>query len=425
MKHSFFIFFLLTTFCSTSLTCAMEPGGTNNDDAIFKAIDAAINKQCEDSFGDELSRYVARGLGNLAITAGYVDGSSVSSPFEEKARKTMNTVLAFKSIQLNENIIYALYAKNNHFRSAADHYIARLLNYYHNITCEHLNKAVNSQLEHPVAEINTLAPIIKKYIIDSALKKITHEYSMEFSEGEEIDLFYICEWDTAHLAATSSRFRDYISIWDLFTGKRMHSISKEGNGVDRLCFSTIGTQIAAAMANRNGTRDCKIWHPQSGSLLYTIPCTESIKSLRYTYGSLLNTLTITKSRDLDDKVEIWLLDKKDTPEYRGCFLQTKSEYASLASRATPSYQAGHPKCQLTTYSKLYVTKNICPALYLCERAIDKAQSIEPLKTIEHTQPFIMLTDYEKGLVRKNARNKIDALSAKQVPLPKTNTLLLK
>jgi hypothetical protein len=421
MKHTIFIFFAFFLVCSMHRAFSMEPLSTHNDVAIINTIDAEINRQQPNSLVDDLSHYAVVGLGNLVMTAGY-DRSSVSGQIEGNVRKTMGIVHAFKSVQWNENTIQALYNKNIHFKRAIDYYSARVLTYYANITAENLNKAVNYELEHPVAEVNTLIPAIKKYIIDNVLKKITHEYTMEFSEDHEIERFDICEYDTIHLAATNSHCCDYVSIWSLLTGKLVRQIAKEGNGIDHLSFSPNGSQIAAAVQNRDGTHCLKIWNPQSGSLLYNIPQNESIIFLSYLYESCNNTLLSFKWHDMQwSKQEVWLLDK-NAPEYRGSSLISRLQY-QYQNRILPSYEASHPKSQLTTTKKLYVTKKVCPALYLCRRAINKTETHESLQKIEGTLPFVALTDYEKTMVRSAVRNRIEALSEKQLRLHAINKIL--
>ncbi len=401
---------------------SMEPVPTNNDVAIINTIDAEINKQCINSVVEEVSYYVARGFGNFALTAGY-DPSSVLRQTEENARKIMGIVHAFKSVQWNENMLKTLYDKNTHFKRAMDYYIERLLNYYEKITIENLNKAVNPELQHPLTILNTLASGIKKYIMNNALKKITHEYTMEFQEDDCIENFDICEYDTIHLAATSSNYCDHISIWNLLTGKLLRRIGKEGNLVACLSLSPTGSQLATSMQNTDGTFCCKIWNPQCGSLLYNIPQAETGPSLCYLYESCNNTLMILKnSSDIYwNKQEVWLLDKSN-PEYRGSSFIRASAERSLP-KITTSYKAAHPLGQLGTSKKLYVTNTMCPWLYLCKRAINNAETVELVQKIEGTRPFLALTDYEKPMIRVAVRNKIEALSEKKLRIQVLNKIL--
>lgn len=373
------------------------------DDAI-SSVDVAINKK--------------HGTNNLI--------SDSLAPFFLSEEKMLDIIATIKecypTLIPTDELINELYNKNNYFKKAIDYFNSAASNNLHNVTCSTLSLIEQPELPQPTIKLNKLSLPIKTYLIKKALNQIEHSYEIQLTGHTDT----IWSFDiSAHLAATGSADQT-TRIWDLNTGKQTHILQNKGAHIIR--FNPDGSRLATIEWYQSPEKTIiKEWNILSGGLIWSMDYKESVYNLEYVENTSNKILTITTEDKyrLGKSIQTLLLLNENKPCPLGTIPSKQIKNPFYESKYTKNYHADHPAKQLTNTTTLYVTKNNCQPLYLCQQAIKNTPTwnTPACESVKQSQSYKSLTDYEKKLIQAHITQKSTALKEAKATLKHSKKLL--
>jgi hypothetical protein len=307
----------------------------------------------------------------------------------------------YKIINPSEYILDKLNEKNNFFASAINYFVTLVRKNFDAITPETLNIVDNHLSKQPIEQLNQLHPSIKKYVMHLAQNKSECTYTMQFSSEADVIAFDMCPaTDLAAISSGNNKTPYRLRLWDLKTNAPAHTFEEEDH-VSALCFNSTGTQLATVVISSKKTK-IKIWNPLVKTLCHIIKPDQIPHNLTYTDSEENFTLCaihwISTPEGAQECTNIWLINQ-ETPFYLGsCSLGNARHTLAIVEKE--NYYAHNPRYAIFNTTTLYVAKNKCHHLDLCQKAIKMAQTIPALDMISASTPYASLTPHEKKLIAK-------------------------
>jgi len=336
-----------------------------------------------------------------------------------QAQAILNTVGNYygNKLKLTDRIIYTLYDTNNLFKKVITFFEKHAQENLNAVTCNTLDIVCDPAQNQPqnFEALDKLPQSIKAYVMNRAYHSISNEYDMILSRHtQNILAFDIC--CATDQAATSS---DDIPLflWDLktLTGVMLN----EQKAPLHIRFHTTGSQLATVTQQGPIT----VWCPKTKTKLHSIDVHRTIAQLCKTladenscYNIANLTYLISESNitlqvlclakvGLQGPILSWNFDTQ-TPDYRGYMFGSVDMSADFIDA---KYCASSPQNSFFDRKNLYIKKKLCPALYLCKRAIQTEKNKESLENIKKTLLYNELTVHEKKIVNEKISRRIELL----------------
>ena len=296
----------------------------------------------------------------------------------------------------SNDLIAALYLKNDFFKQAIEHFITHARTNLENVTGANLSVIADPTMQQPIPQLNHLTPAIRAYCMNRALRKINH--TIDIVLPEQMSTVHYDIHSEVDLLVTSSS-NGIIHLWNLATGKYLYTLP----GIFKptiVRFDFDGLQLLTLTTENQ----IKIWDIDSRKALYIIEQPTPILDALFTKNESDAQLAIFSPTNCKHQslLSLYTLSKNQKPKpSKPIIVPFQKKHLNL------TYQGNYRS--FIEGSKLMVSKKHCDPLWFCEQATQKSGSFD----IKKTPVYKQLTPYEQDIIdKKIATSAISASSQK-------------
>jgi hypothetical protein len=295
-----------------------------------------------------------------------------------------------------DRIIDTLYQKNYLVKYAIDHYVNLVFHTFNQISPNQLDRAYNPTIKQIRPELEGIKDPMINYFIAKAQNKAEENYSIILKFDASIIDFDISA-DTHQIIVSSGEHlkRHKLELYDLtiLTKKELD----EKHKVLETRFSTNGTVLATIILDNMEKPAIKLWNLEQEAVLHTIPLdTVPLAILPTNTPSLWGIINFQDSISTQRSMMILSLENQ-TPRII-CSMEAAPIIQHCHARFIDqkNYQVFLPG--IFSRTKLQIVKNNCSHIALCKSALERVLDSKSLRTIKTSQPYGLLTEYEKKAI---------------------------
>ncbi len=326
--------------------------------------------------------------------------SSLVKKQEYEYLDIINTIdICYPSINIDDNLIEQLKAKNKNFSDALDYFSIFAKKNVDTVACDTLQYVEDSTQKQPILQLNQLPQAIKAYLMKTVYNKIDHSYIITLKTGSDIHLCDVCP--KKHLAATYHANKN-IYIWDL--KKNTHEDFVKSCFVKVIVFNPYEPQLVIGRQEKDRIEPViEIWNLENKQLIHKL----IFKDYEY------DLLDINFSNKTDGKYIIsaglerlmhqWILEEEKCSDVGG--ISGIKAYPRNNDNVKKGCYTIDCTDSIFGKSQVTITKKR-RKLFLCEQAVKSLTKQEDIAKITLSQSYKPLTELERAVITKAINEKL-------------------
>jgi hypothetical protein len=399
MKHTpFIVCLIITTMIST--TFAMERFVELQQQPIN-----TINIQTVNTIDIEINgKYGSKLLPDALVALALTDKDKLDIV------NRVNKYCKANNVELSKQLINTLYKNNVFFETAIDHFITFARQNIHEVTYETIDK---------IGQLNTIAPPIKEYVIKTTCKEMCTPYDITLAHNSNVHLFAIHPKSGTVASCCND---NSLHIWNLKTGAIEKEI-KTPYTINILQFNQNGSLLGTVHTYKTKNNDekycIKIRDTKTAAILYKIKQYDRVYHMSFMQKEPTQVVAVfaiqqnNKYARQDRLLRLYQLTENNTCTDIGSFppLPWRCEQYVEFSSDKKKYE-GH--IDEDNCNNIQITTKQRTALHLCTQAIENHNNASSIHTIEQSQTYQRLTEYEKQLVANKIAHQKTLLQKNQL-----------